>query len=143
VAGDFVYVGDFGGRLSALRLDDGTPRWAAALGAPLYSSPCVGQELLVVGANDGTIHGLDRARGVARFQIRARGPVVASPVCRGASFVVGATDGDLYHLDANGTLLAHATLDPKGVASSAAIEGDRLFVGSARGVHALRAEPRA
>ncbi len=142
VSGDAVYAGDFSGRVSALGLSEGAKLWASQPGAPLYSSPCVTADLLMVGANDGTIHGLDRATGAVRFQVRARGPVVASPTGRGGTFVVGSTDGDLYLIDDKGRVLAHPTLDPKGVASSAAIDGDRLFVGSARGVHAFRLDPR-
>lgn len=137
VSGDVVYAGDFGGRLSALKASDGAKLWATELGSPLYSSPCVATELVILGANDGLIHGLDRVTGAVRFQVRSRGPVVASPVGRGGCFVVGSTDGDLYLLDDKGGILAHPTLDPKGVASSAAIDGERLFVGSARGVHAF------
>ncbi|HET7293698.1 MAG TPA: PQQ-binding-like beta-propeller repeat protein [Vicinamibacteria bacterium] len=142
VAADAVYAADFGGRLSARKASDGSSLWSAELGAPLYSSPCVGDELLVLGANDGVIHGVDRASGAIRFQVRSRGPVVASPLGRGGSFVVGSTDGDLYLLDGKGEVVGRSPLDPRGVASSAAVEGDRLYVGSARGVHALLLEPR-
>ncbi len=138
VAGDVVYIGDFAGRLSALKAQDGSRVWAAELGAALYSSPAVTDEVVVLGSNDGTLHAVDRTSGAVRFQSRTRGPIVASPLATAGAFVVGSTDGDLYLLDAAGALLARTSLAPGGVSSSAALAGDRIFVGSARGLHALR-----
>ena len=54
-----------------------------------------------------------------------------------ATFLAGSTDGDLYLLDATGRVLGHATLSHRGVPSSPALDGDRVYVGSGDGLHAL------
>jgi outer membrane protein assembly factor BamB len=138
IADGIVYVGDFGGRLSARKIEDGSAVWAAELGAALYSSPAVAADAVALGANDGTLHAIDRATGAIRFQAKTRGPIVASPLSASGAFLFGSTDGDLYLFDAKGAQVARASLAPGGISSSAAATGDRVFVGSARGVHALR-----
>jgi len=142
VDGPLTFVGDFAGRLAALNVKDGAHAWSADLGAPLYSSPAVTDALVVVGSNDGTLHGVDRATGASRFRSRTGGPVVASPLAVPGAFVVGSTDGDLYALDPAGSVLWRASLAAGGIASAAAASGDQIFVGSARGLHALRLEPQ-
>jgi outer membrane protein assembly factor BamB len=140
VDGPWAFVGDFAGRLHALKVEDGARGWSTDLGAALYSSPAVTDALVVVGSNDGLLHGVDRATGASRFRWRTRGPVVASPLAIAGSFLVGSTDGDLYVLDPAGAMQARLSLAPGGISSSAAAAEDRIFVGSARGLHALRVE---
>jgi outer membrane protein assembly factor BamB len=134
-------VGDFSGRVAAVSLQDGTLLWSRELGHQLYSSPCLAAGLCVCGCNEGHIHGLDAATGEPRFAIQTRGPVIGSAVSLGDRFVAGATDGSLYLFDSTGQLLDRHSLATGGIASSPAVDQDLLVVGSAAGLHALRAVP--
>jgi hypothetical protein len=52
---------------------------------------------------------------------------------------VGSTDGALYLVAASGDVRQRLVLAKGGVASSPAVDADVVYVGSAEGVHALRA----
>lgn len=137
VMGETALVGDFGGRLVAVSVVDGARIWTLDLGHPLYSSPCVARDVCIVGCHEGHIHGVDHATGKERFVVTTRGPVVSSAVAVGDRIVIGSTDGDLYVMDASGTVLQRAAVGA-GIESSPAFDRDLLFVGSGRGLHALR-----
>jgi hypothetical protein len=62
-------------------------------------------------------------------------------VASGALFLVGSTDGSLYLVDAEGRVADRREISRDGIQSSPALDGDRVFIGSARGVHALRLVP--
>ncbi len=141
VAGDLAFVGTFGGRLAALSLSDGAVVWAREISHPLYSSPAVGIDSVVVGCHDGALHAFSRISGEPLFRAETRGPIVASPVIVGDSFVVTSTDGGLYLFDSAGKTLARHALRADGAQSSAALDGQEVWVGSSRGVHSLRILP--
>jgi eukaryotic-like serine/threonine-protein kinase len=95
----------------------------------------------VVGCNEGHLHGVELRSGAPRFEVGTRGPVVSSPVAAGDRVVVGSTDGSLYLVDDQGRVADRREIAPGGTQSSPALDGDQLFIGSARGVHALRLVP--
>jgi outer membrane protein assembly factor BamB len=139
VSGELAFVGDFSGRVVAVKIADGELAWTAELGHQLYSSPCVAGGLCVVGCNEGHLHGLDALTGEARFAIETRGPVIGSALALGDRFVAGSTDGTLYLFDSAGQVLERRDVAPVGIASSPATGDGYLVVGSAIGLHALRA----
>jgi outer membrane protein assembly factor BamB len=141
VAGGVAFVGDFSGRVVAARTRDGSVLWTSELGHQVYSSACLAAGLCVVGCNDGHVHGLDAATGEARFATQTRGPVIGSTVSLGERFVAASTDGSVYLLDSAGQILDQRTLAAGGIASSPATDDGLLLVGSAAGLHALRALP--
>jgi len=58
VCGDTVVVGSFDGRLYGVSLAEGAERWAYDLGSPVTASPAVSDGWIVIGTEDGTVHGL-------------------------------------------------------------------------------------
>jgi hypothetical protein len=62
-------------------------------------------------------------------------------VAAGDLFLCGSTDGSLYLVDPAGRIVDRREIAPGGIQSSPALDGDRAFIGSARGVHALRLQP--
>jgi len=51
-------VGSFDGRLYGVSLAEGAERWAYDLGSPVTASPAVSDGWIVIGTEDGTVHGL-------------------------------------------------------------------------------------
>jgi len=141
MGGDLVFVSDFDGRLVAVRLADGSRAWGRELGQPVYSSVAVSPSLALVGCHDGRLRGLRPQDGEPLFELSTRGPIVSSPLLVAGQGVVASTDGELYVADGEGRLRAQITLARDGVQSTPAVDGDVLFVGSARGLHAVRLLP--
>jgi outer membrane protein assembly factor BamB len=141
VVGDTAVVADFSGRVAALRLTDGAKAWTLETGHAVYSSASTRDDLCVLGCNEGHLHGLSLQGGAARFEVKTGGPVVSSAVAAGALFLVGSTDGSLYLVDSQGRVADRREISKDGIQSSPALDGDRVFIGSARGVHALRLVP--
>jgi hypothetical protein len=66
---------------------------------------------------------------------------VGSGAAVGERVLIGSTDGELYLLDGQGRVQARAALSKDGIQSSPAVDGGFAFVGSSRGLHALRLTP--
>jgi outer membrane protein assembly factor BamB len=56
VSGEHVFVGSSDGNLYALQLADGEEVWRFQTGAGIYSSPAVGRNRLIIGADDGIVY---------------------------------------------------------------------------------------
>jgi eukaryotic-like serine/threonine-protein kinase len=56
--GDYGYVGTIDGYVHCLNLKDLQTVWSHKLGAPVVSSPAIGDGVVVVGALDGLVYGL-------------------------------------------------------------------------------------
>jgi outer membrane protein assembly factor BamB len=138
IAEGVAVVGDFGGRLTAVRVDDGATAWTAAVGHAMYSSPCRLARGWVVGCHEGHLHGWQDS-GAPAFEVPTHGPVISSAATLGDAFAVGSTDGALYLVAASGDVRQRLVLAKGGVSSSPAVDADVVYVGSAEGVHALRA----
>jgi outer membrane protein assembly factor BamB len=111
------------------------------VGQPVYSSACRAGTVCVVGCHDGQVYGIALASGEPVFQAPTRGPVVGSGAAVGERVLIGSTDGDLYLLDAQGRVAARTPLSKDGTQSSPAVDEGFAFVGSSRGLHALRLTP--
>ena len=135
--GERVTVAAFDGAVASVRAADGTPLWAAALGHSVYSSPCLVAGALAFGCHDGHLHGLDASSGAQRFTCETRGPVLSSPLAVGARIVAASTDGHAYLVDEAGAIVSRLSLPGGATQSSPAADGDEIFLGGARGVHAL------
>jgi len=140
-----AYVGTFNesaggkGKVVAVNLNNATVAWEfASPGAIHMSSPAILNGTLyvgVMGTYDGGV-GYDAPHGLLaltldgdfRWFFETDGPVAASPVLASATAFVSDKAGDLYAIREDGSL---AWRKPIGSStSSAALAGDRLFVGS-------------
>lgn len=63
---------------------------------PFYSSPALGQDVVVVGSRDKRLHCVSRTSGDIVWTFQTGGDVDSSPVICGDKVVVGSGDGRLY-----------------------------------------------
>lgn len=112
VAGDAVYFTSLAGTIYAVSITDGRARWSVATGKPLapawagasgidyyVSSPAVTDQLVIVGATDGTLYALARADGSVRWRGRTEGRIHSSPAIHHGTAFVGSFDGSVYAFD--------------------------------------------
>ncbi len=149
IAGDRVYIANFGGRTVALDLDDGSRIWTAGEGAvgPVWP---VGNALFLINDVNELVRldtrsgnpvwrialpKFDEGRTVSQRSIFAHyGPVLA-----GGRLIVSSSDGLIRQFDpASGALLGTIDL-PGGAASAPVVAGETLYVVSKTGqLHAFR-----
>ncbi|MCA9266520.1 MAG: PQQ-binding-like beta-propeller repeat protein, partial [Planctomycetales bacterium] len=68
-AGNFVFVADRSGTITAFDLD-GNARWTAQVPGAIYSAPSIAQDRLVVGAGDGCVHAFEATTGRPLWRYR-------------------------------------------------------------------------
>ena len=117
---------------------------ARSWGTPLYSSACArrrprGRRL----PRGAPARGCDLRDGRARFEVGdARPGRLVARWPRATASSRGSTDGEpLPRRRARAACWRAGSVAAGGVQSSPALDGDRVFVGSARGLHALRLAP--
>ena len=76
------------------------PRWTVDLGAPIWADVAASGDVVVAGADDGTLQAVDAGSGKKRWAFKAGGAIRSRPVFIGSSVVVQADDGFLYRFDA-------------------------------------------
>jgi outer membrane protein assembly factor BamB len=121
------------------------PRWTVDLGAPIWADVALSGQLVIAGADDGTLQAVDADSGRKRWTFKAGGAIRARPAFVGSTVVVQADDGFVYRLDTKtgrerwrsrvGPPVTRAALHDASSryehrASSAASSGGRLYVGT-------------
>lgn len=107
---DTILASTAKGKLSALERGGLTPIWTFPSDdeadqrinlEALYGKPAVSEDVVYVGAYDGSVHALDLATGRPKWAqpFLANGPVIAGVVVDGDSLYVASDDGNLYVLD--------------------------------------------
>ncbi|HEY3914509.1 MAG TPA: PQQ-binding-like beta-propeller repeat protein, partial [Verrucomicrobiae bacterium] len=99
VSGRRVFFGDGAGKLRALDLKTGTPRWESSVGGAVYSTPEVAKGRLVFGSTDGNIYALSEKNGKRLWEFLTDKPIVASPLVTNNIVYIGASDGHFRALD--------------------------------------------
>lgn len=61
IAGDYLYAGDWVGRVQCLDRRDGKMQWKFRTGSMILSSPAVSGQLVIVGSTDGSVYALRTA----------------------------------------------------------------------------------
>ena len=108
--------------------DGGQPKWTRKIAA-VFSSPALAGALVVVGADDGSVHAFDRATGAPAWSQRIGPKVRATPAVERESVYVAGFDGTVVALRAaDGTrawerALGHAVYSSPCVASGIAVVG--------------------
>ena len=64
--------------------------------APFFSSPAVGDNVVVIGGRDQYLHCIDRNIGIMLWKFQTLGEVDSSPVICGDKVIVGSEDGRIY-----------------------------------------------
>ncbi len=150
IAGNRVYIGNFGGRTVAIALDSGERLWTAAEGAVSPVWP-VGNAVFLVNDINQLVR-LDARTGEAvwrtalpRFEdeeeTRRQNSVFShyGPVLAGGRLIVTSSDGLIRSFDpVSGALVSQLSL-PGGAATGAVVAGQTLYVVSKDGqLHAFR-----
>jgi outer membrane protein assembly factor BamB len=136
VVGKTVFVGDWDGRVWALRATTGKPWWVTKLRGQVKGGVAISGNRIVVGDYSGYVYSLDRRSGkiVWRSKVQPRlgstGNFYATPALAYGRVYLGATDGKMYSFGAATGKLRWSQSTGGYVYSSAAVWRDRVFVGS-------------
>jgi outer membrane protein assembly factor BamB len=94
-----VYVGNYDNVFIRADVDAGKIAWKYTQSdEPFFSSPAVGEEVVIFGGRDGLVHCVGRDDGQVVWTFKTLGEVDSSPVICGDKVVVGSEDGRLYVL---------------------------------------------
>ncbi len=140
VAGETMFVGGHDGRLLALALADGKPRWSHVAGAAV-ATPASDGERVYFGTFDGAVVALDAATGALRWRVDTGAPVVSTPALAHGRVVIGSRSYDLLALDAaDGSVAWEFYYWFSWVESSAKIDSGIAYIGSsdAQRINAVR-----
>jgi outer membrane protein assembly factor BamB len=106
ISGNRLYVGDYGGHLTALDLRTGKQLWRAAsqerLGGrgQFYSTPTAAYGRVYVGSTDGKVYSFGATSGQIRWSHGTGGYVYSSPAVWQQHVYIGSYDGTFYCFDA-------------------------------------------
>ena len=149
VSGGSVYVGNQSGRLAALNVESGTPRWIAREGAVRPVWPVGGSvfaitdlnELVRLDASDGSrIWGVPLEKFV-KDKPKRQSEVFAhhGPIVAGGRVFVASNNGVLRSFDPVNGALVGAVEIPHGATTDPVVAGGTLYVVSTKGqLHAFR-----
>jgi outer membrane protein assembly factor BamB len=136
VVGGAVFVGDWDGRVWALRRRSGKPFWVTKLHGQVKGGIAVSGERLFVGDYSGHVYALSRRSGKVLWQAKAQprfgrtGTFYATPSVAYGRVYVGATDGKVYSFGAASGKLRWSQSTGGYVYSSTAVWRDRVYAGS-------------
>ena len=99
IEGNTVFLGGGDGRVYAIDLASGKPRWSHATEHRVRSSPAVKDGAVFVGSFDGHVYALDAATGAERWAFDTGGPVQASPAVWEDVVIVGSRSMAIFGLD--------------------------------------------
>lgn len=125
LAGERVYLGDYGNEFVCVDLQTGERAWAYTNPAhPFFSSPAIGEDRVVFGGRDKKLHCAARADGKPLWTFPTRRKVDGSPVICGDKVVFGSGDGRLYVLRvADGKLVWEYEIGQSIYSSPAVVDG--------------------
>lgn len=136
--GDLLVVGALDGVVYALDARNGAPRWRAAtdgkiVGSANWAATDDGRTLILVGSYDNCMYAFDTATGARVWRFKTGNYINGAPAVANGMVVFGGCDAQLRALCVtSGVELASVDADAY-VAASAALAGDRAFVGNYNG----------
>lgn len=136
VVGSTIFLGDWNGRVWALRRLTGKPRWVTKLRSQVKSGVAISGNRLYVGDYSGHLYALNATNGKivwdAKVQPRfgSTGNFYATPALAYGRVYIGATDGKMYSFGASSGKLRWSQSTGGYVYSSAAVWRDRVYAGS-------------
>ncbi len=130
IADGTVYVGSGDGKVYAVDLATGKPRWAHATGHRVRSTPAVADGGVYVGSFDGKVYCLDATTGTERWTFATGDAVQSSPAVVDGVVVFGSRALAVFGLDAkSGHLLWRRHHSGSWVLGSAAVAGGHAVIG--------------
>ena len=136
VVGASVYVGDWDGRVWALRRTTGATRWVTDVAGEVKGGVAITGNRLFVGDYSGHLYALNATTGKVLWKAHSQprlgstGTFYATPAVAYGRVYVGATDGKMYSFGAASGKLRWSTSTGGYVYSSAAIWHQRVYAGS-------------
>jgi outer membrane protein assembly factor BamB len=136
VAGASVLVGDWNGRVWALRRRTGKVRWVTKLRSQVKGSVALAGGRVFVGDYSGHLYALNAASGKVKWQSKVQprfgktGTFYATPSAAYGRVYVGATDGKVYSFGASTGKIRWSQSTGGYVYSSTAVWRDRVYAGS-------------
>ena len=140
VTGATVFVGDWNGRVWALRRRTGQVRWVTKLRSQVKSGLAASGNRLYVGDYSGHLYSLNLTTGKVVWQAKVQprfgstGNFYATPALAYGRVYIGATDGKMYSFGAASGKLRWSASTGGYVYSSSAVWRDKVYVGSYSGM---------
>jgi eukaryotic-like serine/threonine-protein kinase len=135
VAGGRVDVADESGTISVFDVTTGVVVDRIAIGSPVQSSPTVAGELLIVGADDGSLTAIELGSRRIRWHTPvASGPIRASLLALDDLVYAGSDDGTLYVVDASSGTVRRSMAIGGPVNRGPAVAQGRAYVGTGNGL---------
>ncbi len=129
-----VYATDLAGHVYAIGADSATIIWQADLQAPVWTSPAVSDDRVLVGHSGGSVVAMDAVDGTVLWQIECGSVIRASPAIAGSSAVVGTLAGDLVSISIeDGQVVSRRELGEP-IATAPVTDGDRVYVATESGL---------
>ncbi|MDX6475209.1 MAG: hypothetical protein QOH95_720 [Gaiellaceae bacterium] len=136
VVGASVFVGDWNGRVWALRRRNGKTRWMTKVRGQVKSGVAISANRIYVGDYSGHLYALNATDGHIVWQAKVQprfgstGNFYATPALAYGRVYIGATDGKMYSFGATSGKLRWSRSTGGFVYSSPAVWRDRVYVGS-------------
>jgi len=108
-----IYAGSLDHSVYSINAGNGTPIWPKPLrtGGPIYASPIVTGETLVVASGDGIVHGIDLITGSEKWHVGTKSKILASLCAVGDTVYISTQQSDLWAVDARtGVLIWRVSL---------------------------------
>jgi outer membrane protein assembly factor BamB len=126
-----AYVGNYDNVFMKADIAAGAILWKySGAEASFFSSPAVGEDVVVVGGRDNRVHCIRRSDGKQVWTFATLGAVDSSPVICGDKVVVGCEDGRLYMLKLSDGSRVWSYEIGEAVNSSPAVAGGMILIGS-------------
>lgn len=133
-----LYAADIGGRVSAIAVDNGRPRWSVELKEPVAAAVGFGEDLVLVGTKNAHVFALAPANGELRWKGVVSTEILSRPAAQSGVVVVQTIDGKIFGLSVrDGSRLwvqqrTEPSLSLRGTSSPLISEGV-VFAGFANG----------
>ena len=136
VVGATVFVGDWSGRVWALRESTGRPWWVTKLHGQIKGGVAISGNRLYVGDYSSHVYALNATSGKVLWEASAQprfghaGSFYSTPAVAYGRVYIGATDGKVYSFGADTGKLRWSTSTGGYVYSSPAVWRERVYAGS-------------
>ena len=82
--------------MAALDIETGLVRWSVVLDENITAAPVVAGGTVVIGTENGVVHGIDAHTGELAWDFRIDGKITDSPIIAGGVIYVASDNGKLY-----------------------------------------------
>jgi outer membrane protein assembly factor BamB len=124
---DKVYIGSADGGFFAIEKETGKVLWQRELPWPIWTSPAVDGQRLIICDNGGFIRALSKDDGRTLWEFKTNGVIVASPIIVGDYILFASLDKNVYCLDKNNGLLISKRELKNEIRFPAVSDGERIY----------------